>query len=176
VEPPRHARSRGAFGAPESSGHLRERKLLGYPKLDGLGHVEGMLFERRRQRRADGAQIRQLLDAGERRVVQSGALEVQSSARAIVDPLSPQRVVELVACDANQPGERRRAGVAVAPPSGEGRSKRFRGEGGSLLRVPRPAREVREQSLGVPVVEDPERLGISSRAREQFGVSSLHHL
>jgi hypothetical protein len=137
------------FAAPEPPGHLRERKFLGYPKLDGSGHVEGKLFERRRQRRADGAQVRQLLDAGERRVIERDALDLQSSTRAIVDALSPQRMVELVARDAQQPGERRRAAVAVAPPSGEGRGERLRGEVGSLLRVPCPAREVREQALGV---------------------------
>jgi len=35
--------------------------------------------------------------------------------------------------------------------------------------------EVREQALGVSVIEDPERLGISSGPCEQLGVSSLHH-
>ena len=77
--------------------------------------------------------------------------------------------------DAQQPGEGRRAGVTVAAAGGEGRGERFRGEVGSLLRVPRPAGEVGKQPLCVPVIEDPERLGITSGAGKQFGVGSVHH-
>src|SRR5215207_9347096 len=76
-------------------------------------------------------------------------------------------MVELVARDAHQPGERRRAGVAVAPPSGEGRGERLRGEVGSLLRVPRPARS------GISRVmerTDAELLAGSARDPEAFGI------
>jgi hypothetical protein len=166
VEPSRDAHSRGALGAPEPSGHLGEGKLVRHAKRDGSGGVGRKLVERRRQHRADRAQVRQLLDARERRVVEGGPLDVQPAARAIVDPLSPQRVLELMARDADQPGERRRAGVAVPPPGGE-RGEGLRGEVGGILRVPGAASDVGEQALGVAVVEDPERLRIPRGRCEQ---------
>jgi hypothetical protein len=119
VEPSGDAHARGAFGAAKATGHLCERELLGDPELDGSGHTRGKLIERRRQRRADGAQFRELLDASERRVVEGDALDVQSSAGTLVDPLPPQGPVELVARYAEQPREGRRAGIAVAPAAGE---------------------------------------------------------
>src|SRR5918999_1578583 len=97
MKPARDAHACGAFGASESTRDLRERKLLGDSELDGSGHRRGKLLDRRGQPWADGPQVRELLDAGKRRVVEGDALDLQPSARAVVDPLSPQCVVKLVA-------------------------------------------------------------------------------
>jgi hypothetical protein len=64
VEPSGDTHARGAFAAAESTGDLGERKLFGDAELDGPRGGRGKLLERRRQCGADGAQVRELLDAG----------------------------------------------------------------------------------------------------------------
>jgi DtxR family Mn-dependent transcriptional regulator len=164
------ARPDRALAAAEPGGDLAVLQLVDDTQLDRLPLAGRHLPERGGERGLLPRGVGQLVDAGDRLLVEGRQRDAEPSQRTGVDGASTEVVRELLAGNAVEPGAAGPTGVREAAPAGIHDGERLGEQVGRHLRVADAEVEVREQALRPAVVEEPERSRILTRSQDQLRV------